>query len=190
MPDPCDPTSGYPSFSSMKSTLSMAPGAMGKSLWYTDHTFMQSYHMVLPELMTFYSKNGLWNQMKPDEGRCLPLWQLRWNFLCYFTSQAMLSSVIYASPHTPPLPVSISISTNPCTLMHPNCQLLSWYHLASDLKCCPLNTVTLESHQLTDIRKPRFIATFPMVIPILQRVVITRLLKGASISITVSPLLL
>lgn len=168
----------------------MAPGAMGKSLWYADHTFMQSYHMVLPEVMAFYSKNGLWDQMKPDEGRCFPLWQLRWNFLCYFTSQAMLSSVICASPHTPLLPGSISISTNPYRSMHPNCQLLSWHHLASDLKCCPLNTVTLESHHLTDIRKPRFIATFPMVIPILQRVAITKLLKDASISITVSPLLL
>ena len=76
-----------------------------------------------------------------------------------------------------------SFSTNPCRSMHPNCQLLSWHHLASDSKCYPLNTVTLESHHLTDIRKPRFIATSPMVILILQRVAITKLLKGASTTI-------
>ena len=122
--------------------------------------------------------------LRPNEaswGEMFSIVATEMNLLCYFQAKPRSNQ---SSMHHQTLLHCLdlfSISTNPCRSMHPNCQLLSWHHLASDPKCYPLNTVTLESHHLTDIRKPRFIATSPMVIPILQRVAIAKLLKGASI---------
>ena len=176
-PRPPSPHIWVSLFSQHEVNLANGPRCYGEESVIYGPYFHAIYYVVPPEGLAFYSKNGLWDQMKPVEGRCFPLWQLRWTF-CVIFKPSQSSMHHQTLLHCLDL---FSISTNPCRSMHPNCQLLSWHHLASDPKCYPLNTVTLESHHLTDIRKPRFIATSPMVIPILQRVAIAKLLKGASI---------
>lgn len=53
-PDPranSPPKPGYPSFPSTQLTWPVAPVVVGKGLWNTDHTFIQSHHKVLPKGM-------------------------------------------------------------------------------------------------------------------------------------------